>query len=173
MVFGARAFVVECKSLLGSSNAKSIAEAEDSLRIWEKIYGAYEQCAETVNDRALWRQESRLASVTDMASLVCFDEVLCLEGTAFNMLAACTGITERLRVARIETVTVQYLESVISRYGVARLFELITEKWAAGKRGDDLTAYIASQGDHGPRTKRRVPAHLVEAFTEILPGLPA
>jgi hypothetical protein len=164
VIFGARAFVLECKSLLGSSNAKSIGEAEDSLGIWEKIHGAYEQCAETVNDQALWRHDSRLANVTDKACLVCFDEVLCIEGTAFNMLAACAGITERLRVARIETVTVQYLESVISRYGVYRLFEFITEKWAAGRQGDDLTAYIASNGEHAPRKQGRIPPHLVEAF---------
>ncbi len=172
VVVGTRAFVVECKSLLGSSNAKAIAEAGDSVTIWEKIHGAYEQCAETVNDQALWRRHPRLANVTDVASLVCFDEVLCVEGTAFNMLAACAGITDRLRVSRIETVTVQYLESVISRYGVDRLFNFITSKWAAGKQGDDLTAYIAANGDHTPRKQGRVPPHLVEAFRELLPGVP-
>ncbi len=172
VVLGTKAFVIECKSLLGSSNAKSVGEAKESVEIWEKIHGAYEQCARTVNDQVLWRGHPRLANVTEVVCLVCFDEVLCIEGTAFNMLAACAGITQRLRVNRIETVTVQYLESVISRYGVERLFGLVTEKWTAGKQGDDLTAFIANKGERAQRKLGRIPPHLVEAFNEILPGLP-
>jgi hypothetical protein len=169
---GSKAFVIESKSLLGSSTAKAIAEAHDSVEIWEKIHGAYEQCACTVRDDALWRASPRLSSVTDVASLVCFDEVLCIEGTAFNALSACAGISERLGVNRIETVTVQYLESVISWYGLERLFDLITEKWASGKQGDDLTAFIANKKQGPSRKQGRTPPHLAPAFNELFPGLP-
>jgi len=173
VVMGTKAFVIESKSMLGSSSAKAIATAHESMKVWEKIFGAYEQCASTVRDRALWRSHPRLSRVTEAACLVCFDEVLCIEGTAFNTLAACAGITKALGVERIETVTVQYLESVISWYGAERLFEFISEKWAVGKQGDDLTAFIANKHEGPSRPQGRTPPHLVHAFNEILPGLPS
>jgi hypothetical protein len=172
VVMGKKAFVIESKSMLGSSSAKSIATTPESMKMWEKIYGAYEQCACTIHDTSLWRSHPRLTTVTDTACLVCFDEVLCIEGTAFNALAACAGITKALGVERIETVTVQYLESAISWYGLERLFELISEKWALGKQGDDLTAFIANKHEGPSRSQGRTPPHLVRALQEILPGLP-
>lgn len=166
-----QAFVVECKSLLGSASAKAIGSAADTVGIWGRIHGAYEQCAGTVKDAALWRSSPRLAQVTEIACLVCFDEVLCLEGTAFNMVASIAGITNELGVDRIETVTLQYLESAMQWHGLEGLFDFISRKWAAGKQGDDLSAYIVNTGGRGQRSQGGVPPHLAEAFAELLPGL--
>jgi hypothetical protein len=172
VVMGTKAFVIESKSMLGSSSAKAVATAHESMKIWEKIFGAYEQCASTVRDTTLWVSHPRLRGVTDTACLVCFDEALCIEGTAFNTLAACAGITKAIGVERIETVTVQYLESAISRYGPDRLFEFISDKWVMGKQGDDLTAFIANKHEGPSRPQGRTPPHLLQAFNEILPGIP-
>lgn len=173
VIAGTRAIVVECKSLLGSATAKSVGSAAESVSIWEKIHGAYEQCARTARDPAIWRADPRLTQVTDVVSIVCFDEILCLEGTAFNALAACAGITERLGIQRIETVTLQYLERMIGRYGVEWMIEMITAKWKEGRQGDDLTAFIAHRVAGPPSKVGRTPAHLLEAFRDLFPGLPA
>jgi len=169
---GTKAIVIECKSLLGSAVAKSVGSANETVAIWEKIHGAYEQCARTVSDLGIWRGDPRLAQVTDVVSLVCFDEVLCLEGTAFNALGACAGITERLGVQRIETVTLQYLERSLVRHGAEWLIEMITAKWAEGRQGDDLTAFISHRTRAGPNKQGRTPTHLMAAYSDLFPGLP-
>lgn len=172
VALGSRAFVVESKSLLGSSRAKAVAEVSGSIDIWERVYGAFEQCACTVKDQSLWRSQPKLSAVSEVISLVCFDESLTIEGTTFGSLSACTGIAEALGVGRIETLTLQYLESVVGWYGLEGLFDLISEKWASGKRGDDLSAFIASKHRGPSRKQGKTPVHLVDAIEEILPGRP-
>lgn len=133
---GTRGLIVEIKRSLGTEFDKHVLDAEGILEVLGMLYSAYTQC-ETTFDRRPWRDEPACTSIGPMAAIVLVDELAGGEGSALSYLFA------RTRVPRppFEVMGISEFEEAVGVLGVARLVDLINEKWRAGYADLPLRLY--------------------------------
>ncbi|NPD22046.1 hypothetical protein [Corallococcus exiguus] len=163
---GTLAIVIESKTSIGSSLAKSIASPEEVVDAWSRIYSAYRQCAHTINGD-IWTKNAVLAKAKQFVSIVCFDELICPEGAAFNDYAVASGIWKDLNIGCAEVMSLQELEDFTSRLGPAQLGFLIQAKWFRKKHAAMFHSFIS-----GENVKLGPPRadHLRPASEALFPG---
>lgn len=167
VVAGDLALVIESKTSLGPTSAKSIVSPEDTVAIWSRMLRAYQQCAHTINSN-IWSKSPSLAKAKRFVSIVCFDEAMCPDGAAFNDYGVRSGVFKALSLGPTEAVSLQDLENLLGTFGAERLGNMILNKWASDKHGDLLRTFAQSSA---PDTEISSPTkHLRKAATELLPG---
>lgn len=163
---GNLAIIIESKTSIGSSLAKSIASPEEIVDTWSRIHSAYRQCAHTIHSD-VWTKHAALAKAERFVSIVCFDELLCPEGAAFNDYAVASGVWKDLDVGSAEVMSLQEMEEFISRLGPAQLGFLIQAKWYRRQHGALFHTFIATEDAKlGPLMED----HLRPAAEELFPG---
>jgi hypothetical protein len=169
LVDGEVAIVVECKTSLGSTLAKSVVAPSAIVNLWERLHDAYVQCATTIRSD-IWKSHPRLLSVKKIASIVSFDEILCPDGPAFNGFAREAGVLADIQLELVEAISIREFEELIGTLGIAQLFTLIQQKWAANKHDELLDTYFRSTNAQ----YRKMPvslAHLEKAEADLFPGI--
>jgi len=166
VVVGELALVIESKTSLGSTLAKSIATPEDIVDVWARLHSAYRQCAHTINSD-VWEKHSQLGKAKRFVSIVCFDEVFCPDGAAFNSFAVSCGIWGELGIGPVEAISLQDFEQFMSQLGPGQLGYIIQAKWYYKRHGDMLRSFIRSQN-----VELAVPSmeHLRAAAADLFPG---
>ncbi|MCP3167709.1 hypothetical protein [Myxococcus qinghaiensis] len=163
---GDTAIIIESKTSLGSTSAKSVITPEDLVEVWSRIHSAYRQCAHTINSD-IWTKTPRLSRAKKFISVTCFDELFCPDGAAFNDFAVRSGIDKALGLGATEAISLQDLEALMEGLGPAQLAQLIQKKWDSGQHGIMLNTFIASEE---PRMSPPSLAHLQPASEELFPG---
>ncbi|RYZ42963.1 MAG: hypothetical protein EOO71_05565 [Myxococcaceae bacterium] len=166
IIAGDLALIIESKTSLGPTSAKSTISPTDTVNVWGRMLRAYQQCAHTIKS-GVWSTLSS-TSVKRFASIVCFDENMCPEGAVFNDFGTNSGLFASLSLGPTEAVSMQELEDLLGTFGAEKLGELIISKWAQGKQGDMLRAFANSSKQALEIDSPSL--HLRNAENEIFPG---
>jgi len=144
VLFGTTALIIESKTSLGSAEGKSIVTPRDYVESWERIWKAYLQCARTPI-ASEFKADARLAKVTGFVHLVTFEEQMCVEAAALNAVGVEGGLFRSAGFGLAEAITIQELEDALVVFGPQRLATAVAEKWATGRHGHLLSAFLREQ----------------------------
>lgn len=141
VIVGTTAIIIESKTSLASAEGKSVISPTQYVESWGRIWKAYLQCVRTPSAHE-FKSNFRLSKLTNFVFLVTFEEQMCVEAAALNSVGVADGIFRSGGVSHAEAVTVQELEDALVMFGPQRLAAAVTDKWAKGRHGDLLSAYL-------------------------------
>jgi hypothetical protein len=139
---GNSGILIESKRTLGSAWDKSILAPESVVAIWQKLHGAYAQCAD-IGQRKQWKTDPRFAHIDNVVSVVVMDDVLVADGAASTHLMRAGGILAGMGLQKVESLSLADLDDALLRYGPVGFTALVEEKWNSGNEDEPFYQYMA------------------------------
>jgi hypothetical protein len=99
--------IIECKKTIGTALSRTMASPEGQVKVWEKITGALEQCAETA---------SRLKG-SKGKPIICFiltDDKVTAEAPIYNYISERSGLFRKMKIEYAEIMSVNDFELIFS-----------------------------------------------------------